>query len=124
MNFEAGKDMLLQTTLFDIDEYAASAEAQAAFVREIYPQLCKNFEWYLRTQFGKLLNGERSHAVFRWRGRTATHCLTSGLDDYPRGKLSPYELHLDLTSWMAMYADTLSRVAKFVGAVDDVKRYS
>lgn len=50
---------------------------------------------------------------FRWQGRTAAHCLASGLDDYPRGLLvNEDECHLDLQSWMALFARTLARLCK------------
>ena len=50
---------------------------------------------------------------FRWRGRTAAHCLASGLDDYPRGLLvNEDECHLDLHSWMVLFARTLAQLCE------------
>lgn len=44
---------------------------------------------------------------YRWFGRTAAHCLASGLDDYPRGLyVNDDECHLDLHSWMLLFART------------------
>lgn len=54
-------------------------------------------------------------------GRTPDHCLTSGLDDYPRAR-PPHtgELHVDLLSWMGYFARTLKEVAEYLGYDDDV----
>ncbi|CAE7195581.1 GCS2 [Symbiodinium pilosum] len=50
---------------------------------------------------------------YRWRGRTAAHCLASGLDDYPRGLLvNEDECHLDLHSWMTLFARTLAKLCE------------
>ncbi|KAF4700347.1 WD repeat-containing protein 19 [Perkinsus olseni] len=48
----------------------------------------------------------------RWTGRTAAHNLASGLDDYPRGVLvdEGLECHVDLTSWMVLFADTMVKI--------------
>ena len=44
---------------------------------------------------------------YRWFGRTAARCLASGLDDYPRGLyVNDDECHLDLHSWMLLFART------------------
>ena len=52
-----------------------------------------------------------SYGTFRWRGRTKTHTLSSGLDDYPRGLYpSENDKHADLLSWMAYSARTLKRL--------------
>ena len=49
-----------------------------AFAANAIPRLEKWFEWLQSTQRGA------APASFRWRGRTANHTLSSGLDDYPR----------------------------------------
>ncbi|CAE8634251.1 unnamed protein product [Polarella glacialis] len=46
---------------------------------------------------------------YKWAGRTAAHCLASGLDDYPRGlMINDDECHLDLHSWMTLFAGTMA----------------
>ncbi|ORX74749.1 glycoside hydrolase, partial [Linderina pennispora] len=63
-------------------------------------------EYFLTSQRGssaKTASDESAFASgFRWRGRSESHTLTSGLDDYPRASPpSTGELHLDLHAWIA-----------------------
>jgi mannosyl-oligosaccharide glucosidase len=47
--------------------------------------------------------GEGGGKCFKWSMRTPEHCLSSGLDDYPRGKsVNKDECHVDLHSWMML----------------------
>ena len=57
--------------------------------------------------------------AYRWRGRSQTHVLTSGLDDYPRAEANAGELHLDLISWMGFFTRTMRDIAGFMGNTDD-----
>ncbi|PRP80049.1 hypothetical protein PROFUN_10732 [Planoprotostelium fungivorum] len=82
------------TMLFTIDRLQKISSGKVLL--ELLPKLDKWVEWFMRTQKGSLPN------TFRWRGRTANHTLTSGLDDYPRADVSDDELHLDLITWMAI----------------------
>jgi len=65
-------------------------DAAKEYLRSIYPALRRHYHWFRRTQRGQIRQWERkarSHTEsYRWRGRTETHVLTSGLDDYPRAK--------------------------------------
>jgi len=94
------------------------------YLRQLYPLLQRHYEWFRRTQAGDIKSWDReaysSKEGYRWRGRTPDHCLTSGLDDYPRAR-PPHtgELHVDLLSWMGGFARTLKGVAEFLGEVDD-----
>ena len=94
------------------------------YLRQLYPLLQRHHEWFRRTQAGDIKSWEReaysSKEGYRWRGRTPDHCLTSGLDDYPRAR-PPHtgELHVDLLSWMGGFARTLKGVAEFLGELDD-----
>ena len=129
MGQEKMADMIVMADAELMDEWNRdSAEQVKKLLTEAYPLFKKNFEWYRRTQRGRLYkNGVVSskEEVYRWRGRTHTHCLTSGLDDYPRAaNVSKYELHLDLTSWMGMYADMLRAIAEYLGAEKDVKYFT
>lgn len=50
---------------------------------------------------------------FRWKPRDPNHCLSSGLDDYPRGgKVFPTECHVDLHSWMLLLAETIRDIQR------------
>ncbi|KAI3652561.1 hypothetical protein MP228_001986 [Amoeboaphelidium protococcarum] len=105
---------------------ASQSQAIKEFLISVYPKFKLNFEWYRRTQRGKLIREGKvvkDAEVYRWRGRTATHCLPSGIDDYPRGEMSSYELHLDLTSWIGMYADMMKSIAEFLDHEQDVKYF-
>lgn len=92
-------------------------EEYREFFRTIFPRLERWRQWYTRSQAGA------KEDSFRWRGRAENHTLSSGLDDYPRGRFpSDEELHLDLACWMALAARVSSRLASFLGRSDDAAR--
>lgn len=99
-------------------------EAAKEYLRSIYPALRRHYHWFRRTQRGQIQQWERKARsrteAYRWRGRTETHVLTSGLDDYPRAK-PPHigELHLDLISWMGFFTRTMRGIAEFAGEKED-----
>ncbi|KAJ1949901.1 Processing alpha glucosidase I, partial [Linderina macrospora] len=79
-------------------------------------------EYFLTTQRGSSSKRASSKSTFasgfRWRGRTESHTLTSGLDDYPRASPpSTGELHLDLHAWVA-YMQRLSDELALQGVGD------
>lgn len=113
----------LQTAHLDNPEVAHQ------YLRNIYPLLQRQYQWFRRTQFGDIKSYDReafsSKEGYRWRGRTVQHILTSGLDDYPRPQPPhPGELHVDLISWMGMMTRSLKRIATFIGAEDDAAEYA
>ncbi|KAI0033259.1 glycoside hydrolase [Vararia minispora EC-137] len=93
------------------------------YLRSIYAPLRRHYDWFRRTQRGQLKQyGRRPRSrteAYRWRGRSATHVLTSGMDDYPRGPASAGELHLDLHSWVGFFSRTMREIAEFLGEEDD-----
>ncbi|KAK8031670.1 mannosyl-oligosaccharide glucosidase [Apiospora arundinis] len=98
------------------------------YLKELYPLLRRQFYWFKKTQYGDIRSYDReahsSREAYRWRGRTVSHILTSGLDDYPRPQPPhPGELHVDLMSWVGLMAKTLSTVSKAIGEVEDAKDY-
>jgi mannosyl-oligosaccharide glucosidase len=99
-----------------------------SYLKSIYPSLRRHYLWFRRTQRGLLKPYGRKPPsrieAYRWRGRTADHVLTSGLDDYPRAK-PPHngELHLDLMSWMGFFARTMGEISEFLGLEDDILEY-
>ncbi|KAK5654811.1 hypothetical protein OQA88_6847 [Cercophora sp. LCS_1] len=95
------------------------------YLRRLYPLLRRQFDWFRKTQAGDVKSYDRkaysSKEAYRWRGRTESHCLTSGLDDYPRPQPPhPGELHVDLMSWMGVMAKLLSNVASALGMPEEV----
>lgn len=93
----------------------------------LYEPWRRHYHWFRRTQRGQIKQWDRSatsREAYRWRGRSATHVLTSGLDDYPRAA-TPHvgELHLDLHAWMGGFARAMRRFAQHLGIDDDVEEY-
>lgn len=91
-----------------------------AWLESVYPKLRLNWQWFRATQRGHLERFNRVNApskeVYRWRGRTPEHTLTSGLDDYPRGEPPNVgELHADLLCWMAFATGLLKDIATQLG---------
>ncbi|PHH76895.1 hypothetical protein CDD83_4192 [Cordyceps sp. RAO-2017] len=108
--------------------YAAHLERGGAlgeeYLRRLYPLLRRQYDWFRRTQRGEVRAYEReaysSREAYRWRGRTETHCLTSGLDDYPRPQPPhPGELHVDLLSWVGLMTRSLMRTASALGMAEE-----
>ncbi|KAI9245829.1 glycoside hydrolase [Phascolomyces articulosus] len=100
------------------------------WLESVYPKLKLNWQWFRTLQkghiqrFGRQANNDEA---YRWRGRTPEHCLTSGLDDYPRGEPPNIgELHADLLSWMAFATRMLKDISSHLGPdyADDVKEYT
>ncbi|EIN07794.1 glycoside hydrolase [Punctularia strigosozonata HHB-11173 SS5] len=108
--------------------YLAQPELALDFLRGIYAPLKRHYEWFRRTQRGQIKQYARKARSrtesYRWRGRSASHVLTSGMDDYPRGPPHAGELHLDLISWMAFFSGTMHDIAAFVGETDDAASYA
>ena len=83
--------------------------ATLQFLADVFPLFRRHYRWLRRTQAGE------TEGTFYWRGTTDTHCLASGLDDFPRAThRSPQDRHLDLLSWMAFAAEILGRLAKLL----------
>lgn len=98
-------------------------------LRDLYPALKQNYQWYRNTQHGDLKSYDReafsSKEGYRWRGRTPQHILPSGLDDYPRAQPPhPGELHVDLMSWMGLMTRSLKRIAAELSERDDSLKYA
>eukprot|EP01132_Coremiostelium_polycephalum_P004736 gene4736-5912_t len=95
---------------------AEDVEKIESFLRDAYPRIVRYYNYYWNTQSSKVEN------LFRWRGRTPNHTLASGLDDYPRlDPPSTSELHVDLSSWVAFFAESLSKISLHLGKDD--KKY-
>jgi mannosyl-oligosaccharide glucosidase len=89
-------------------------------LKQMYPKLVSHFNWFLKKQRASLFGSPEEEFLFRWRGRSNHHTLTSGLDDYPRGYVpSNFELHVDLLSWMAFASRALSNIKKTLEILDN-----
>lgn len=108
--------------------HLSSPNLAATYLTSLYPKLKLHYNWFRSTQRGQIREyGRRSRSSvegYRWRGRTADHVLTSGLDDYPRA-IPPHlgELHVDLASWMAFFARTMKEVAVFLEMEEDIEEF-
>ncbi|RCI07673.1 hypothetical protein L249_5754 [Ophiocordyceps polyrhachis-furcata BCC 54312] len=94
------------------------------YLRRLYPLLRRQYDWFRKTQSGDVKSYDRSSRMeaYRWRGRSEKHCLTSGLDDYPRAQPPhPGELHVDLLSWVGMMTKTLMRLADGLGMAEETE---
>lgn len=89
------------------------------FLGGIYDNFKLNVEWFLSSQASDALEN-----TFRWKGRTSSYCLASGMDDYPRAPfLTTDEAHLDLQTWMIVSTRVLARVATILDKVEDAAYY-
>ena len=97
-----GQQVVMQLGVDQGNEYLKNRDLAFHYLTSIYPALKRHYEWFRRTQRGQIkLYGRKARSrteAYRWRGRSAQHVLTSGMDDYPRGPPHPGELHLDLIS--------------------------
>ncbi|KAM0808066.1 hypothetical protein AB5N19_08407 [Seiridium cardinale] len=102
-------------------KYITHTEQSRALIEELFPLFERHYNWFRRTQAGNFTaayarpSGANAEG-YRWRGRTPGHCLTSGLDDYPRAEPPhPGELHVDALAWVGASAEALRRAAEYLG---------
>ncbi|KAF5000326.1 hypothetical protein FDECE_11243 [Fusarium decemcellulare] len=103
-------------------------ELGESYLRNIYPLLRRQYDWFRKTQRGDIKSYDReaysTKEAYRWRGRTEAHILTSGLDDYPRAQPPhPGELHVDLMSWVGLMTKSLMNIADALGMAEEVAEY-
>lgn len=111
----------------ETDDHSAY-EKGLLFLRDIYQPLRRHYDWFRRTQRGQIKQyGRKARSrteAYRWRGRTETHILPSGMDDYPRAAAHAGELHLDLISWMGFFTKTMRGIAEFIGETEDAASFA
>ncbi|KAK1453828.1 mannosyl oligosaccharide glucosidase [Colletotrichum melonis] len=117
-----GPQASLQTAHLD------NVELGEEFLRRLYPFVRQQYDWFRKTQRGDLKTYDRdafsNKEGYRWRGRTETHVLTSGLDDYPRPQPPhPGELHVDLMSWVGLMTKSLMNIADALGMAEQVDEF-
>lgn len=105
---------------------AATSLRAKQYLTELYPKLKRHYDWFRTTQAGEIQAYDREayskKEGYRWRGRTPEHCLTSGIDDYPRARPPhPGELHVDLHSWIGLMTRLMQRIAEYVDEHEDAK---
>lgn len=111
------------------DAYLQHPDLLIEYAKEVYPKLQSHYEWFRRTQKGDLKEFDRNPTypdeAYRWKGRSITHCLPSGLDDYPRAATpDTAELNVDMISWIGVMTRSMKTVAQLLDRKDDAERYS
>jgi mannosyl-oligosaccharide glucosidase len=110
------------------DIHLEDQEVARKYLNSIYVPLRRHYEWFRRTQRGQVKQyGRKARSrseAYRWRGRSETHVLTSGMDDFPRAPAHAGELHLDLISWMGFFSRTMKDIAEFIGEDDDAESFA
>lgn len=110
------------------DIHLEDQELARKYLNAIYDRLRRHYDWFRRTQRGQIKQyGRKARSRtegYRWRGRSETHVLTSGMDDYPRAAAHSGELHLDLISWMGFFSRTMKEIAEFIGESDDAETFA
>lgn len=97
------------------------------YTAKIYPKLKLHFDKFRKTQQGYVEEFDRgtNTEAYRWRGRTLTHSLASGLDDYPRALPADVaELNVDLLSWIGVMTKSIKLIAELLNYEDDFKKFS
>lgn len=101
-------------------------ELLANYTRQIYPKLKSHFEMFRRIQRGSIeeFNRGPNPEAYRWRGRTVTHSLASGIDDYPRPlPLDVAELNVDLLCWMGVMTRSIKMIAEVLELHEDQEQF-
>ena len=110
------------------DIHLEDQDVARKYLNSIYVPLRRHYEWFRRTQRGQIKQyGRKARSrseAYRWRGRSETHVLTSGMDDFPRAPAHAGELHLDLISWMGFFSRTMKDIAEFIGEDDDAESFA
>lgn len=107
------------------------------YVKAIYPKLKKHFKWFTESQRGLIeeyfedmeddeqFSKIHKKYVYKWLGRTMTHCLPSGLDDYPRAQPPDIaELNVDTLAWVGMMSRSMKNIAHVLDLEKEVEKYS
>lgn len=97
------------------------------YAKSVYPKLKAHYEMFRRTQWGHIeeFNRGDNKEGYRWRGRTTSHCLASGIDDYPRALPADVaELNVDLLSWIGVMARSMKQLAELCEYKEDWKQFS
>lgn len=122
----------LESLSYGTEELKKRPELLLSYAKKVYPKLLKHYDWFRNTQKGMVEEyldsvDENVHEeeAYRWIGRTFTHCLPSGLDDYPRSQPPDVaELHVDALAWVGVMTRSLKQIAQVLGIDEDVSRFN
>ncbi|ODV77805.1 glycoside hydrolase family 63 protein [Suhomyces tanzawaensis NRRL Y-17324] len=104
----------------------SNQELLKSYTKELYPKLKAYYENFRKSQQGYIAEFNRgdNREGYRWRGRTLTHSLASGLDDYPRVLPADVaELNVDLLSWIGVMTRSMKYIAEVSGFTEDFHHY-
>lgn len=121
----------------ETEQLMNSPELLMNYGSKIYPKLLKHFEWFIESQRGLIGEYEdileddplwdkiKKNAVFKWVGRTASHCLPSGLDDYPRAQPPDIaELNVDALAWVGIMTRSMKEIAHILNYEQDELKFA
>ena len=107
------------------------------YSKVIYPYLERHFKWFTDSQKGMIeeymedmeddeqFSKVNQEFVYKWLGRTVTHCLPSGLDDYPRAQPPDVaELNVDALAWVGTMARSMKDIAHILELTKDETKYA
>lgn len=119
------------------NQLETNSELLLAYARKIYPKLLKHYNWFKSSQQSYLddyldvleedgiLDKVHVNETYRWRGRTVTHCLPSGMDDYPRAQPpDDSELDVDALAWVGVMTRSMRQIAHILALEEDEQMYS
>lgn len=123
INFDA--DSITQSNLGQVVVH--NPQLLKNYTRSIYPKLKLHYERFRSSQQGlveEFNRGDNTEA-YRWRGRTTSHCLASGLDDYPRTlPMDTAELNVDLLCWIGVMTRSMKQIAEILNIEEDALSYA
>lgn len=120
----------------ETNQLETNSELLITYAQGIYPKLLSHYNWFRASQKSSLIDYldvleedgilDKIHVneTYRWRGRTLTHCLPSGMDDYPRAQPpDDSELDVDALSWVGIMTRSMRQIAHVLGLERDEALY-
>ncbi|CAI1997081.1 hypothetical protein SEUBUCD646_0G02370 [Saccharomyces eubayanus] len=122
---------------FVTNNLEANSDLLTEYAKKIYPKLLRHYNWFKESQAGfideyaEIFEEEgiwdkiHKSEVYRWVGRTFTHCLPSGMDDYPRAQPPDVaELNVDALAWVGVMTRSMKQIAHVLKLTDDETKYA